>query len=135
MPPEGCKEVKSRGRYTLSQRQQFATLILVTAFLFGLFIRLAAPMNASGPVNDGGLFLQMTRDLQNNRFALPNIAMYNNANIPFAYPPLGFYITGTIQSISKISLLTLFTYLPAIFSTLAILAFYFLALQITRDQL
>jgi len=117
----------------LNQRQQFATLILITAFLFGLMIRLAAPTNATGPVNDGGLFLQMTRDLQENHFALPTIATYNNANIPFAYPPLGFYLTGAIQSISNVSLLTLFTYLPAIFSVLAIFAFYFLALQFTGD--
>jgi hypothetical protein len=132
---DGHKEVKSRGRFTLNQRQQFATLILVTAFLFGLFIRLASPINAGGPVNDGGLFLQMTRDLQNNHFALPDVTTYNNANIPFAYPPLGFYLAGMLQSVSKLSSLTLFTYLPAIFSALAILAFYFLALQFTSDQL
>jgi hypothetical protein len=119
----------------MNQRQQFATLILITAVLFGLFVRLAAPMNAGGPVNDGGLFLHMTRDLQSSHFALPTITTYNQSNIPFAYPPLGFYITGAIQSLSKISLLVLFTYLPAIFSALAILAFYFLALQFTNDQL
>jgi hypothetical protein len=119
----------------VNQRQQFATLILTTAFLFGLFIRLAAPMNAGGPVNDGGLFLQMTRDLQSNHFVLPAVTLYNNADIPFAYPPLGFIITGLIQSLTQIPLLTLFTYLPAILSAIAILAFYFLALQITKDNL
>jgi hypothetical protein len=119
----------------LNQRQQFAILVLITAFLFGLFIRLAAPMNAGGPVNDGGLFLQMTRDLQNNHFVLPHTTTYNNANIPFAYPPLGFYMAGAIRSLSKVSLLTLFAYLPAILSALAIFAFYFLALQFTGDKL
>ncbi len=119
----------------MTRRQQFATLLLITAFLFGLFIRLAAPMNAGGPVNDGGLFFQMVRDLQNNHFVLPAVTTYNHADIPFAYPPLGFYIAGVIQSITKIPLLTLFTYLPAIFSACAILAFYFLAFQITGDQL
>ena len=118
----------------MNQRRQFATLILITAFLFGLVIRLAAPINAGGPVNDGGLFLQMTRDLQNNHFVLPVTTTYNDANIPFAYPPLGFYVTGTLQSLTNISLLSLFTYLPAILSAFAILAFYFLALQFTRDQ-
>jgi len=119
----------------LNQRQQFAALILITAFLFGLMIRLAAPMNAGGPVNDGGLFLQMTRDLQENYFALPAVTTYNDSNIPFAYPPLGFYATGALQSLAKIPLLSLFTYLPAILSAFSILAFYFLALQFTNDQL
>ena len=92
-------------------------------------------MNAGGPVNDGGLFLQMTRDLQNNHFVLPANTTYNDLNIPFAYPPLGFYLTGAIQNVTRIPLLTLFTYLPAILSTFAILAFYYLALQIFKDNL
>ncbi len=118
----------------MNSRQSFATLILFTAILFGLMIRLAAPITAGGPVNDGGLFLQMTRDLQANHFALPETTTYNNLGIPFVYPPLGFYLAGLIQSASQISLLTIFTYLSAIFSTLAILAFYFLALQFTKDN-
>ncbi len=119
----------------MNQRKQFASLLLVTAFLFGLLIRLAAPMTAGGPVNDGGLFLQMARDLQENYFVLPDTTTYNNAGIPFAYPPLGFYFTGALQSLTKISWLSLFTFLPAALSALAIPAFYFLALQFTKDEL
>lgn len=107
----------------------------MTALLFGAIIRFSAPLNAQGPVNDGGLFLQMTQDFQNNHFSIPKYTTYNDANIPFAYPPLGFYLVGFMQSITGVSLFTLFTYLPAIFSTLAILSFYFLALELTRDSL
>ncbi len=107
----------------------------MTALLFGGIIRFAAPMSAQGPVNDGGLFLQMTYDLQENHFVPPQTTTYNDANIPFAYPPLGFYLAGVIQSISNISLFDLFTYLPMVFCTLAILAFYFLALELTQDPL
>lgn len=107
----------------------------MTALLFGGIIRFAAPMTAQGPVNDGGLFLQMTHDLQANHFALPKYTTYNDADIPFAYPPLGFYLVGAIQSISGISLFDLFTYLPVVSCTLAILAFYFLALELTQDPL
>lgn len=119
----------------MQNRDRFAQLILFTALLFGLMIRFAAPMTASGPVNDGGLFFQMTRDLQTNHFALPETTTYNHLDIPFVYPPLGFYLAGLLQSISQISLPDIFTYLPAIFSALAILAFYFLALQFTDDKL
>ena len=107
----------------------------MTALLFGGIVRFAAPMSAQGPVNDGGLFLQMTRDLQANGFVPPQYTTYNDANIPFAYPPLGFYLVGAIQSLTGISLFDLFTYLPAVFCTLAILAFYFLALEFTQDSL
>ncbi len=119
----------------MQDKLQFATRILYTALLFGLIVRLVAPMHADGPVNDGGLFYQMTRDLQANRFFLPEFTEYNNATIPFVYPPLGLYLAGLLQSVSKISLLAVFSYLPAIFSSLAILAFYFLSLQFTQDKL
>ena len=119
----------------MQNKNQFAKLALFTALLFGLMIRFAAPLSAGGPVNDGGLFFQMTRDLQANHFALPDATIYNNANIPFVYPPLGFYLAGIVQSVFHISLLSIFTYLPVILSTLAILAFYFLALQFTADKL
>lgn len=117
----------------MKNKNQFAGLLLVTALLFGGIIRFAAPLSAQGPVNDGGLFLQMTRDLQGNHFVLPEHTTYNDADIPFVYPPLGFYLVGFIQNLSGISLFTLFTYLPVIFSTLAISAFYFLALELTQD--
>lgn len=77
----------------------------------------------------------MTLDLQNNRFRLPNMTTYNNAAVPFAYPPLGFYLAGGIQSMTQIPFQVIFQYLPALLSTLAIAAFYFLALQITGDKL
>lgn len=118
----------------MKTRDQFAGLLLTTALLFGGIIRFAALMNAQGPVNDGGLFLQMTHDLQANHFAVPEYTTYNNAGIPFAYPPLGFYIAGFIQSVTGAPLFDLFTYLPVVFSTLAILSFYFLALELTRDM-
>ena len=110
-------------------------MILVTAFLFGAIIRFSAPLNAQGPVNDGGLFMQMTNDLQANGFALPEFTTYNAGDIPFAYPPLGFYLIGFIQNITGIPLFDLFTWLPALFSTIAIFGFYFLALELTQDHL
>lgn len=119
----------------MKNRNQFAGLLLMTALLFGGIIRFSAPLNAQGPVNDGGLFLQMTHDLQVNHFVLPEYTTYNNAGIPFAYPPLGFYLVGFIQKLAGVSLFALFTYLPALFSTLAILTFNFLALELTRDTL
>ena len=119
----------------MQNKDQFAKLLLVTAILFGALIRFAAPLNAQGPVNDGGLFLQMTQDLQANEFSLPEYSTYNDANIPFAYPPFGFYLLGFIQSLTGISLFVLYTWLPALFSTLAIFALYFLALELTRDPL
>ncbi|MDE3095994.1 MAG: hypothetical protein KGK07_08335 [Chloroflexota bacterium] len=79
---------------------------------------------ASGfPLNDGGLFYAMTRDLQAAGYRLPEYTSYNGAHIPFAYPPLGFYIAGALADLTGMSLVNVFRYLPLALSMLALLAF------------
>jgi hypothetical protein len=103
------------------------------ATLTGLIVRLASPLIATFPINDGGLFYQMILDLQSNHFRLPVFTTYNSANIPFAYPPLAFYFTGLLSTFFHIDLLTLIRILPSTVCSLSIPAFYFLARQIIRS--
>jgi hypothetical protein len=112
------------------------TLIASVFFftLIGLAVRLAAPLQATFPLNDGGLFYAMSLDLQHAHYALPSFATYNAATIPFAYPPLAFYITGLLSGLLHISVLDLVRVLPAIISTLTIPAFYLLAREITSSK-
>jgi len=65
-------------------------------------------------------------DLRDNGFRLPKYTTYNQANIPYAYPPAAFYLTGWMHFCFGIPLLTLFRYLPVVISTLTIPAFYYL---------
>ncbi len=112
-------------------------LLLGVVILFaviGLAIRLAAPLQAEFPLNDGGLFYAMIIDLQENRYTLPSIATYNSTNIPFAYPPLAFYLTGLLAVLFHISVLDLVRLLPAIVSGLTIVAFYLLARELTNSK-
>ena len=104
--------------------------------LAGLLVR-AIPVLTSGfPLNDGGLFYAMTRDLQNAHFLIPAATTYNGLAIPFVYPPLGFYLAGGLSSVFGIDLLGVFQFLPMIVATLAVPAFYLLAREIlsTRFQ-
>ena len=112
------------------------TLLGVVFFftLIGLAVRLAAPLQATFPLNDGGLFYAMIVDLQHAHYALPFYATYNAATIPFAYPPFAFYITGLLSDLLHISVLDLVRILPAIISTLTIPAFYLLAKEITNSK-
>lgn len=107
---------------------------LVFATLFGLLLRGLGEANASFPLNDGGLFYTMIRDIQHNRFSLPVYTSYNGGGIPFAYPPLGFYIAGLLSTTAGWSLLDLMRWLPAFVSTLTIPAFYFLAQDILKSK-
>ena len=117
--------------------KQDPTLIAIVIFftLIGLAIRLAPALQTSFPLNDGGLFYEMILDLQAARFSLPNFATYNHADIPFAYPPLAFYLTGLLASLLHIPVLEIVRVLPAIISALAIPAFYLLAREVTDSKL
>lgn len=112
------------------QREYF---FVFAVLLLGTAIRLSAPFSASFPLNDGGLFYQMIRDLQANQYKLPVHTEYNFALIPYAYPPLAFYLFGSINQISGIPLLKLMQFLPAGISIMTIPAFYLLAKQMLED--
>ena len=78
----------------------------VLAAVIGLLVRLPASLGALFPLNDGGLFYQMILDLQHNGFRLPEFSTYNTGNIPFAYPPFAFYLTGFLSSASHLDVIT-----------------------------
>jgi len=104
--------------------------------LVGLLVRAIPVVTADFPLNDGGLFYAMTRDLQNADFLLPATTSYNGLDIPFAYPPLGFYVAGLLSSVLGIGLFDIFRFLPLILSTLTIPVVYLLGRELlpTRFQ-
>lgn len=98
------------------------------------FVRAHHVLSADFPLNDGGLFLRMTQEIQAAHYHLPAFTSYNNEAIPFAYSPLAFYITGLINAITGISLLQLFRFIPLVATILTVVAFYHLARTMLRDQ-
>jgi len=114
---------------TLHKNKQlfFCYTILALAFLMGSLIRIQFISGSSFPLNDGGLFYQMVEDLLRNNLALPEITTYNNGQIPYAYPPLAFYIVALLNLITRLPLLFLFRFVPLVTSIFVILAYYFLA--------
>lgn len=102
--------------------------------LVGALVRGGHTLASDFPLNDGGLFYVMVRDLQAAGFALPPTTSYNDAGLPYAYPPLGFYLTGLLAAIGPWSLLDLFRWSPLIFSVLTIPAFWLLARTVLASQ-
>lgn len=121
-------------RLTLIVQDLTPTRILLLIVLLGFWIRIFFVLSTDFPLNDGGMFMTMVEDLQRNHFLLPAYTSYNVSHIPYAYPPLPFYIAGAISSILHIPVLTILHILPAIISTLTIPAFYGIALCIFRKQ-
>lgn len=99
-------------------------LAIASALICGATVRFSYIHSADFPLNDGGLFFVMVRDLQAAGYSLPETTSYNAASLPFAYPPLGFYIAGITEDLTGIPLLTLFRLLPFLWSIVALFAFW-----------
>lgn len=107
------------------QTSRETILFLTFAFLFGATVRIYPLLQTSFPIFDGGMFHTMIRDLQSSHFALPDLTTYNQSGIPFAYPPLAFYISGFINSALHLPLISIIKWQPVV-TNLLVLPFFFL---------
>jgi 4-amino-4-deoxy-L-arabinose transferase-like glycosyltransferase len=110
------------------------TFSLLVVTLLGAAVRLS-PLTASGyPLNDGGLFVRMSQDLLGNGFSIPATSTYNGEAIPFAYPPLGLFLTAAVVRLTGMSAVDVLRVLPGLISVACILAFYLLAAELLRSR-
>ncbi|HUH97624.1 MAG TPA: glycosyltransferase family 39 protein [Anaerolineales bacterium] len=107
-------------------QMRWADFLFASALLLGAWVRFLPTLDTGLPINDGGMFYVMISDLRASHFLLPAFTSYNHLNIPFAYPPLSFYVAGLI-SLTGISTLEILRWLPPLVSTLSIAAFYWMA--------
>lgn len=109
-------------------------LFLALAILIGGTLRLYGVLRSNFPINDGGMFYTMIRDLMANGYRLPVTTSYNHLDLPFAYPPLMFYLTGFLADLTHWGLVNIIRVLPSVFTVLAIPAFYLLAGVLIKDR-
>jgi hypothetical protein len=119
----------------MNRKLDWSLLFLFAALLFGAVVRFEPVISNGFPLNDGGMFYAMIRDLQANHYILPQFTTYNFVDIPFAYPPLGFYIAAAFSNLLPVSELQILLWLPALVNTLAIFAFYKLAGQFLPSRM
>ncbi len=115
-------------------RDEAGMLIAFSALLFGGWTRIYPAIAAGFPINDGGLFYKMVEVLQENHYNIPSYFEFNGYQIPFAYPPLAFYLTALINDFLNIPLILLFQYVPAIILIFTIPVFYEFAKVILGDK-
>lgn len=92
------------------------------AALVALAARLPYFIHSDFPLNDGGLFVAMSRDLWANHFRLPAFTSYNADAIPFAYPPLAFYGMAILHGLSGADMLAIARWLPLLINLASVLA-------------
>jgi hypothetical protein len=116
------------------QNRRRLIIILATITAVGLVVRAYPVLSAPFPLNDGGLFFVIVRTIEQGGFAIPLTISWNGHTLPFAYQPLGFYITAGLDSMSPIGLLTVIRFVPMMVSTLTIPAFYPLARELVPSR-
>ena len=102
-------------------------IALGLAIALGITVRAFHVLSHDFPLNDGGLFFAMVRDLQAAHYQLPAFTSYNVAEIPFGYSPLGFYLAGLLDDLTPLTLLDIFRWLPLTVTALIVVAFAWLA--------
>jgi hypothetical protein len=117
-----------------TRRGEWAGLIVFLAILLGAFLRFNPSLVAGYPVGDGGMFAVMVDDLKTSQYRLPAFTSYNHSNIPFAYPPLGFYAGRIAADLFGLTAIQALGWVPALFASLSIPAFYLLASRLLRNK-
>lgn len=80
------------GRITSLPRMDLALLLACVAGVIAIRLQLLA--STDFPINDGALFLAFVEAIARVFPALPATVDYNGLTIPFAYPPLSFWLSA-----------------------------------------
>ena len=116
------------------RRTEWADLILFISIFVGAFMRFNPTLLAGFAINDGGMFAVMVDDLKASHYLLPAFTTYNHLNIPFAYPPLGFYLGRIASDLFGWSAAQTLRWVPAFFASLSVPAFYLLARRLLKNK-
>ena len=103
-------------------------LLVGGVILLGLVLRLVhlAFIDLSVPFRLGGLYLEFAEQILAHRYALPQtIPFYTDGGIPFAYPPLPFYVMAVLLDLGLPKFLVV-NLLPPLVAALAVPSFYLL---------
>ncbi|WP_435157699.1 ArnT family glycosyltransferase [Haladaptatus sp. DFWS20] len=101
---------------------------LVPALLAGTCIFYFYVSSHSYPSFGAGLYFHIAEHISESGYALPEtIPGYTAEGVPFAYPPLMFYVSAIILDVTGLSPFTVAQYLPGLVSIAYLVPLYFFA--------
>jgi|GEM_PF-922600 len=111
--------------------------VILALIAVGAVLRIAhlfsIPFNA--PFHLGGLFYEFSLQIIQNHFALPEtIPYYSLGGIPFAYPPLAFYLQAILLKIFAPPPFVTVNLLPTLIAVVTLPAFYWMTKAQTIDN-
>jgi hypothetical protein len=116
-------------------KNYFLFFCLCLSVSLGLLVRVHYFILSDFPLNDGGLFKQMIDSIKLNHYILPDVVEYNRTEIPFAYPPLAFYLAAIVSDLLSLQILDVMRYMPLACNVLSIGVFVLLAAKLQNDKI
>lgn len=114
--------------------ERFSTVLLLGVLAAAVAFRLWLLAWADFPINDGALFLEFVRSTAASFPRLPETVVYNGFSLPFAYPPLAFWIGAALTRLGADSL-EVIRVLPILMNILYVLLIALLLLKGGRTRL
>ncbi len=109
------------------------TIIMAIGSLLRIWHLFSIPFNT--PFHLGGLFYEFSHQIILNNFAMPaTIPYYSLGGIPFAYPPLAFYIQAILIKVFSPPLFATVNLLPPLITLVSLPTFYWMIKAITDDD-
>ncbi len=122
----------NEARATALPRFEAALLLLTLAGVVA--IRLNLLMTTVFPINDGALFLVFVESIARDFPSLPTTVEYNGLAIPFAYPPLSFWLSAAAVKLGA-DPLAIVHQVPILMNIAYVLLFAFLLLRTGHSRL
>lgn len=107
--------------------------LLGGVILLGTVLRLAhlAFIRINLPFGGGGLFMEFAQQIVIHHYLLPShIPFYTDGGIPYAYPPLPFYVEAVLLDVFSLPKFPVATLLPPAIAVLTLPSFYLLTRQL-----
>src|SRR5487761_1207888 len=108
--------------------QALGLAMVLAAIVYGFYLE-----QSSFPLNDGGLFFAMIRDIQHAHYALPRVTSYD-PRIPFAYPPLGLYCVALLADATHVSSIQWMRLVPLVVTLASTPVFFLLSRRLLKSS-
>ena len=104
---------------------------LATAMGTGVLVYLTYLMTHPYPAYGAGLYMKIAREISAHGYGLPaQIPLYTQEGVPFAYPPLMYYVSAILMDTTGVDPITLSRFLPGLVTILYLVPFYYLSREI-----
>lgn len=113
--------------------KRFGGVVLGLALAGAIAFRIYLIFANDFPINDGALFLEFIREISVRFPALPTTISYNELALPFAYPPLSFWVAASLTKLGLDSLAVV-RVMPIIMNIFYVLLFALVLLKSKHSQ-